>query len=174
MATGLAPQNDRESAVVATLTPGSYTVVIREVNGLDGTGLVEVYDLSGSSNSHLGNISTRGLTDDVNPLIGGVIGAGPGDGNAELVVRALGPRLTQYGVVDAVSGVTLELRDANGNMVQSNQQATGIPREIPSGFTGDAQMRVSVPRGNYTALVWASSHQSGVALVEFYDLRASN
>jgi hypothetical protein len=173
-ASGLAPQDDRESAVVTTLAPGTYTVVIREQNGLNGTGLVEVYDISGGSNSKLANISTRGFTDDANPLIGGVIAGGPGEANAELVVRALGPSLHFHGVVDAVNDLTFELRDANGNAVGSNQEATGTPRDIPPAFSvqgGESAIRVSLPRGNYTALIWAKPNRSGIALVEFYDLR---
>ena len=45
-ATGLAPNDDLESAIVATLDPGSYTAIVRGVNGGTGVGLVETYDLS--------------------------------------------------------------------------------------------------------------------------------
>ncbi|MDP9253653.1 MAG: hypothetical protein M3O66_01735, partial [Verrucomicrobiota bacterium] len=43
---GLAPTNPRESALLATLNPSSYTAIVRGVNGETGTALVEVYDLS--------------------------------------------------------------------------------------------------------------------------------
>lgn len=172
---GLAPEDEREAAVLATLAPGTYTVVIREQNGLEGTGLVEIYDVSGSSNSKLANISTRGFTDDTNPLIGGVIAGGPGEANAELVVRALGPSLHRRGVVNALNDLTLELRDANGSPVGFNQETTGKPREIPTAFSalsgGESAIRVSLPRGNYTAILWGKPDRAGIALVEFYDLR---
>jgi hypothetical protein len=175
VATGLAPQDDREAAVLATLPSGTYTVVIREKNGLAGTGLVEVYDLSASSNSKLANISSRGFADNTNVLIGGVIAGGPGEANAELVVRALGPSLHFSGVVNALVDLTLELRDANGNAVGFNQDALAIGREFPSAFSGlgggESAIRVSLPRGNYTALVRAKPDRGGIALVEFYDLR---
>ena len=45
MATGLAPTDDLESAIVATLEPGLYTAIVRGVNGGTGVGLVETYDL---------------------------------------------------------------------------------------------------------------------------------
>lgn len=174
-ASGLAPQDDREAAVLATLAPGMYTVVIREKNGRAGNGLVEVYDLSGSSNSKLANISTRGFTDNANVLIGGIIAGGPGQANAELVVRALGPSLRNSGVVNALNALTLELRDENGNLIGFSPDTTAIPREIPSAFfplyAGEAAIRISVPRGNYTALVRAKPDRGGIALVEFYDLR---
>ncbi|HWA08287.1 MAG TPA: hypothetical protein VG838_02355 [Opitutaceae bacterium] len=41
---GLAPTNASEAAMVATLQPGAYTVVV-ENNGQEGVGLVEVYEL---------------------------------------------------------------------------------------------------------------------------------
>jgi hypothetical protein len=41
----VAPTNNRESAVIATLGPGNYTAVVRGVNNTTGVGLVEVYDL---------------------------------------------------------------------------------------------------------------------------------
>ena len=173
-ASGLAPQDERESALVATLAPGTYTVVIRDVTGLSGTGLVEVYDISGGDKSKLANISTRGFTDATNPLIGGIIAGGPGDANVELVVRARGPRLRRAGVADALNNVVLEFRDANGSPVGSQQQVIGTPRDVPLGFGvegGESAIRVSVPRGNYTALVWPTADDRGVALVEFYDVR---
>ena len=44
-ATGLAPQDDRESAIVATLAPGNYTGIVRGKNITTGVGLVEVFNL---------------------------------------------------------------------------------------------------------------------------------
>lgn len=44
-ASGYAPPNDLESAIVSTLTPGNYTVIVRGVNSTTGVGLVEVYTL---------------------------------------------------------------------------------------------------------------------------------
>ena len=73
--TGLAPQDDLEAAIVATLQPGTYSAVVSGRNEMTGVGLVEVYDLdSGSAATKLANISTRSLvqTED-DRLIGGFI-----------------------------------------------------------------------------------------------------
>jgi hypothetical protein len=43
-ALGLAPTNDLESGIVATLQPGPYTALLSGVNSGTGLGLVEVYD----------------------------------------------------------------------------------------------------------------------------------
>jgi len=45
-ATGLAPSDDRESAIVSTLAPGSYTAIVRGTNNTIGVALVEVYGLN--------------------------------------------------------------------------------------------------------------------------------
>jgi hypothetical protein len=44
---GLAPSNDLESAIAATLPPGLYTALLAGLNGGTGIGLVEVYDRGG-------------------------------------------------------------------------------------------------------------------------------
>jgi hypothetical protein len=46
MAAGLAPSDDRESAIATTLPPGSYTALLAGENNSTGIGLVEVYNLS--------------------------------------------------------------------------------------------------------------------------------
>src|SRR6476661_2847802 len=94
---GYAPGDGRESAIIADLAPGNYTAIVRGVNNMTGVGLVEVYDLSGDASSILGNISTRSFvqTGD-NVMIGGFIvqGAQP----KRVIIRAVGPDLTQYGI----------------------------------------------------------------------------
>ena len=44
-ATGLAPPNDLESAIVGTMTPGNYTAIVRGFNNGTGNALIEVYAL---------------------------------------------------------------------------------------------------------------------------------
>ena len=45
-AAGLAPTDDRESAIISTLDPGNYTAIVQGVNGTTGNALVEVFHLS--------------------------------------------------------------------------------------------------------------------------------
>ena len=92
IATGLAPSNDNESAIVMTLDPGSYTAIVRGATGGSGIALVEVYDLDQLADSKLANISTRGLVETGdNVLIGGFIVLG--DNPADALLRAIGPSL---------------------------------------------------------------------------------
>ena len=94
-ATGLAPPNDLESAILRTLQPGNYTAILSGRNGTTGIGLIEVYDVARGALAELTNVSTRGFvgTDD-NVLIAGFI-AGGGNRSTQVVVRGLGPTLGQ-------------------------------------------------------------------------------
>jgi hypothetical protein len=158
-----------------TLIPGSYTIVLKEKNGLAGYGLVEVYDLSKSSNSKLANISTRGYTNANTVLIGGIIVGGDGQANDDVVIRAIGPQMRQNGVFDALQDPTLELRDSNGGLLAFNDDwlvnSDQIPEEFHPYQRTESAMRVSLARGIYTAIVRPKGNDAGLALVEFYDLR---
>lgn len=172
--TGLAPSDEREAAMLVTLDPGHYTVVLEEKTGIGGNALVEVYDLSASGSSKLANVSTRGFVTPDDPLIGGVIVGGEGQANAELIVRAIGRSQAGGGDYTAMADPRLELRDREGTLLAYNddvadnwEQFTGSARELRPANPKHAAVRVSVPRGEYTAIV----RGDGSGLVEFYDLR---
>jgi hypothetical protein len=94
---GHAPGDPNESAIMADLPPGNYTAIVRGVNNTTGVALVEVYDLSPSLQSILGNISTRSFVQTGNDvMIGGFIVQGTQPKN--VIIRAIGPELSQYGV----------------------------------------------------------------------------
>lgn len=174
-ATGIPPTNDAESAILTSLAPGAYTVILRGADATVGNGLVEFYDLDTSLDSRLPNISSRGLVqtgDDV--MIGGFIVGGAEDG--VVLVRAIGPSLTQYGVAGALADPTLELHDSSGAVVGSDDDwkdsqkaditATGIS---PTNDKESAILATLAP-GNYTAIVRGANDTAGVALVEAYQL----
>ncbi len=74
IATNVAPTNNFESAIIATLPPGGHTGIVRGKNNTTGVALVEAYDLDQTVDSRLANVSTRGFvqTGD-NVMIGGTI-----------------------------------------------------------------------------------------------------
>ena len=174
-ATGILPQSDLEPAIISTLDPGNYTAVVSGKGGGTGVGLVEAYDLDQAADSQLANISARGFVETgSNVMIGGFILGGVG-GNASVVVRALGPSLTQFGVSGALADPTLELHDGNGALVRSNDNWKR-PRTI-EGAAGQPcrQPRVGDPEatlapGAYTAIVRGAVGSTGVGLVEIYRL----
>jgi putative Ig domain-containing protein/matrixin len=51
IATGIAPTNDSESAILLTLDPGSYTAIVRGQNSTTGVALVEVYNLDSATSA---------------------------------------------------------------------------------------------------------------------------
>lgn len=178
IATGAAPGDDRDSALIATVNPGNYTAVVRGANNVTGVALVEVYDLDAStSTTRLGNISTRGhiLTGD-NVMIGGFIVRG--DIAKRMIVRAKGPTLSLNGSL--LSGrlldPMLELRDGNGALIAQNdnwrtsQQAEIQASTIAPTDDREPAMIATLLPGNYTAIVRGTNNSTGVGLIEMYDL----
>jgi len=163
--TDLRPEDRKEPAILTELSPGSYTAILQGTNGGTGNTLVEVYDLEPGSATYLGNISTRGPVgtgDSV--MIAGLIvhGSEP----AKVLVRAVGPSLTQYGVPDALQDPTLSLHDANGSVItnddwrgtqESEITASGKP---PQDAREPAMVMTLVP-GSYTAIVRQKQYDRG-------------
>jgi WD40 repeat protein len=176
-ASGVAPTNDLESAIVATLAPGNYTAAVTAKNGATGIGVVEVYDLNRWGDGKLANISTRGLVSSAeNVLIGGFI-LGGGDGTAKVLIRAIGPSLARAGITNALSDPTLELRDGNGALLLANdnwkdqQQAAIEQTGIPPNDLLESAILTDLSPGAYTAIVSGKWNSPGVALIEVYNLR---
>jgi uncharacterized protein (DUF1800 family) len=178
LAAGLAPGDNLESALIATISPGAYTVVVKGVNNATGMGLMEIYDLDpDGSPARLANISTRGnvLTDD-NIMIGGFIVRG--DAGKRMLMRARGPSLFLNGVPIAgrLMDPAMELRDSNGNLIKANdnwrsdQQAEIDASSIAPTDDREPAIVWTLTPGNYTTIVRGVNSTTGIALVEMYDL----
>lgn len=177
-ATGLAPSNDLESALLVTLPPDqNYTAIVRGFDNATGVVLVEVYDLNAGENSLLANISSRGLVDTAdNVMIGGFILRG-GTGSTNVLIRALGFSLAQAGVTNALDDPMLELRDSNGALLARNDdwQDTDAAKIRDTGLAPSDELESAIaatlPAGNYTAIMAGFDGTAGVGLVEVYNLR---
>jgi hypothetical protein len=120
-------------------------------------------------------ISTRGLvqTGD-NVVIGGFILNAEGDTN--ILVRAVGPSLTNAAVSGALSDTILELFDGNGVLVarnddwKSEQEQAIRNTAIPPSDDREAAILRTLSPGSYTSVVRGKGNASGVALVEIYSL----
>jgi hypothetical protein len=177
-ATGAAPGNDLESAILATLAPGNYTAILAGKNNTTGGALVEVYDLGTSATSKLVNLSTRAFCGTgSNIVIAGFI-LGNNGGSDRIVVRGLGPSLGAAGVPDVVADPVLELRNGNGVLLVSNNDWHDNPVQaselIAAGLapTNDLESAIAatLPPGIYTALLAGLNDGTGIGLVELYDL----
>ncbi len=172
--TGLAPTDEHESAILATLKPGGYSAVLRGLNNTTGVALVEVFDID-PQNSKLANISTRGNvgTGD-NVMIGGfIIGGGQ---PTRVVVRALGPSLAGLGVSNSLADPTLELHDGNGAVIyqndnwKSDQQSAIQTTGLPPTQDGESAIVATLNPGEYSAIVRGKNNTTGIALVEVFNL----
>lgn len=177
ISSGIPPPNELESAIVRTLAPGAYTALVDGKDGGTGTALVEVYDLGPTSNSTLGNISTRGAVgpqSDV--IIGGFIISGT-TGTTRVLVRTVAPSLISAGVTDAMPDPTLELRDVNGTLIAANDNWREGPeleiQESNLAPTNDLESAIitTLPSGPYTAIIREKTGQSGIGLFEVYNLQ---
>lgn len=173
-ATGIPPTDDLESAIIINLPPGNYTAILGGKNGTTGVGQVEIYDID-QTVGKLGNLSTRGdVGTDANVLIAGVILSG---GSSEAIFRGVGPSLAKRGVAAPLADPMLEVRNANGDLMMSNDNwqddpaqaalitASGIPPEDPK---ESAIVLVNPPAGAYTAILAGKDNGTGVGLVETY------
>jgi len=174
-ASTIPPSHDLESAIVATLSPGQYTTVIRGAGDTTGIGVAEIYDLDPAGQLRLANISTRGFVDTGdNVMIGGLILLG--QSSQRIVFRAIGPSLTQFGVAGALQDPALSVVNGNGVVVRSNdnwrsdQEADLMATTIPPSHDAEAAIVVNLASGNYTAIVSGTGNTTGVALVEVYNL----
>jgi len=179
-ASGFAPGNNLESAIIWPLVPGQgYTAIVRGINGTTGVGVVEAYDLDHPPTSKLGNISTRGFVDvDNNVMIAGVIVGPPNGTNAKILARALGPSLADLGVPGVVADPTLDLVNSSGTVVRSNnnwkddslQRSAIEAAGLAPGHDEEAALVETVAPGAYTAIVRGSGRTTGVGLVEVYHI----
>jgi hypothetical protein len=171
---GMAPGSPYESAIIITLSPGSYTAVVKGYQNAQGVGLVEAYELDGNG-TRMVNISTRGqvgLSEEA--MIGGLIVQGSDAKRA--LIRALGPSLGLAGG-GALADPVLELHNSSGTLLASNDNWVNSPQyseivasTVPPPNTMESAIIATCGAGNYTAIVRGAGNSTGVALVEVYDL----
>ena len=179
-ASQLAPSNDLESAIIANLTPGSYTAVVRGVGNTIGTGVVDAYDLSPASPAKLANVATRGLIQPGDKLMiaGFIVQNGP----VRAVIRAIGPSLSAFGISNALPDTTLQLRDQNGAIVVENDdwkvRTDGSSQQAELEATGlqptndlEAAVLITLQPGQYTAQVRGKPESTGIGVVQVYFLQ---
>ena len=180
------PAGSRDSVILATLAPGKYTVQVSGVSGGTGLAIVELYEV-GSTGAKLINISALAQAGTgANAMFPGIYIA-PGTGTRRLLVRAVGPTLSLFGVTPQLADPVLTVINAGGTTAFS---ATNDNWGTPVGATAasaatlsavfveagafalpagskDAAVLVDLPAGNYTAQI---SGGTGFAIVEVYDL----
>jgi hypothetical protein len=175
-----------DSALLATVSPGSYTAHLRGLDASTGVGLIEVYDLDPPVDTaipapRLANLSVRAVVGTGENLLipGLVVGAGT---SRTVLVRAVGPGLTAFGVAGVLADPALELyrgseRIAANTRWNTSPQAAALRAAalqvgafaLTEGGADSALLATLAP-GAYTLQVRGAGGGSGVALVEVYDL----
>ena len=130
-----------------------------------------------NESTRLVNLSTRGRVTSEQPLILGFVVAGTE--SRTLLVRAIGPSLTGFGVSEALSGAKLELYDATGRLVAANHGWGGSAEVAQAAVrtgafpllaaSGDSAAVVALLPGVYTVQVVDPTGRGGIALAEIYD-----
>lgn len=176
-ASGLAPTDPRESAVLTTLATGNYTAIIRGVNNTTGVGLVEVYDIEGAgSPAKAVNVSTRGFVSTGNSVMiaGFIVG---GNSPAHVILRAIGPSLADFGIANALQNPQLELYDEDGQRlitIDNWQDVSNYGQVVAAGLAPsdlrESALSAVISPGSYTAVVRGLNGTTGVGLVEVYNL----
>jgi hypothetical protein len=176
-ATGIPPTNDLESAIMATLSPGAYTAIVRGNGNTSGVALIEVYDLNQGIDSKLANLSTRAFVSTSDDIVIAGFMLGGNTGGDRIVVRGIGPSLTAAGIPSTLADPVLELRDTNGTLLVANNDWQDNPVSaaelIAAGLAPtnnfEAAIAATLPPGRYTALLAGQNNGTGIGVVEVYD-----
>jgi hypothetical protein len=183
-ASGFAPPNENEAAVILNLAGAAntsgYTAILSGVNGGSGVGLIEVYDLDAESFADLGNVATRGLVGTGNNvLIGGFVVNDDSFTNQpqNILVRGIGPSLSGAGVSNPLPDPVIDLHDAQGATIASNDDwgtspdagALSTSGLAPPNPKESAILKTLAP-GPYTVVLSGVNGGTGVGNVEAYNL----
>jgi hypothetical protein len=173
------PSDDRESVILATLPPAAYTAILSGKGQTSGVGLVEVYDNDQATDSQLANISTRGFVGSQdNVMIGGfTLGGNPN--NTHVAILGIGPSLSLFGLSNVLADPTLEMHNANGSIMISNDDWQSDP--VAAGLltanglaptnSHESGLFVSLPVGPFTVVLSGKNGATGIGVIEIYNLK---
>lgn len=168
----------KDAALSVPLTTGTYTAQVTSTSGT-GVALLEAYDSDAAvTTSRLINISARtqvGTGDNI-LVVGFVI---TGTGSKNVLIRAVGPGLTPFGVGGVLADPQLKLTTPDGKQIAINDDWAGTDA-LKTAFTAtgafglnatskDAALLVTLEPGSYTAQVSGAGNSTGIALVEVYE-----
>ncbi len=173
------PKDDREAVILGVLQPGPYTVFVTGKNQTQGIALIEIYDGNNRAEPELVNLSTRGYVGQENDvMIGGFI-LGNEAGSVRIAIRGLGPSLANAGLNGVLPDPALELHNASGTGVASNDNWQNDPAAAAQLSANglalpnekEAGLFVTLGPGAYTAILNGKFVGTGIGLVEIYNLK---
>lgn len=171
----------RDSALIAELKPGNYTAQISGIVETTGVGLVEIYELGAPANNQLINLSSRAVVGTgANILIPGLVLQG--NTPRQLLIRAVGPGLGDFGVAGTLADPVLSIYRGSEAIAQNDnweEQPNAAAIRTAAAAVGafalkpgsrDAVILADLPPGSYTVQVAGVAGATGIALVEVYQL----
>jgi sugar lactone lactonase YvrE len=175
------PVNSIDTALFQSLPAGTfYSALISGANGTTGIALAEVYDVDpGTPATRLTSISARAYSGTGSSvLIAGFIIEGTG--TEVLLIRGIGPTLTQYAVGGALTSTQLTLFNGASQAIGSNTGwgggnalATAFAQyglfSLPAN-SADSAMIVTLPPGLYTVQLSGTNNATGIGLIEVYEM----
>ena len=180
-----ASASSKDAAIFSpALAPRDYTVAVNGVGGTTGTVIAEVYDATPASTysgttPRLINVS---VLKQVNSGSFITLGFTIGGSTAKTVlVRAIGPGLTQLGVPGVMADPQLTLFNSSSTAIATNDDWGGDAAlsqtmtrvnafQISDAASKDAMLLVTLPPGGYTAQARGGSNSSGLVIVEAYEV----
>ncbi len=170
------PKGSADAGLALALPGGTGTARTRTTG--PGMLLLELYDPAPTIGSKIDNASARAyIGAGAPPMLAGF--TVQGGGTMRILIRALGPQLAAFGVVEALTDPTLEIFGQDGGRIAQNDDwnaalepafsAAGASLLKPG--SRDAALILTVKAGNrYTLAVHSSDGSGGEALLEIYEL----
>lgn len=176
--------SNSDAALATSLTPAAYTMQVSGVNQTTGIALAEIYDATSDASvtadtPRLINVSARTQVGaNAETLIAGFVIRGTT--SKTVLIRAIGPGLTQFGVGNVLADPNLRLFRGS-TLLNENEDWSGDPQltttsqrvgafTLTNATSKDAMLLVTLPPGIYTAQVSGTGSATGVALVEVYEV----
>jgi cyclophilin family peptidyl-prolyl cis-trans isomerase len=181
------PAASLDSAIVRTapgVAPGGYTVQVTGKADTSGSVIAEMYDAAGTvrtaATPRLINLSTRAeIESGGNLTVGFVLG---GQSARTVLVRGIGPSLSQFSIPGLMTDPRLELFNNNtGQSIAMNDDWAGSAEittaamsvgafGLIGGSSKDAVLLVTLPPGPYSARINGANGAGGAAIVEVYEV----
>jgi hypothetical protein len=122
------------------------------------------------------NISSRSFLPAGDVSIAGFVVAGNGPVGTSILVRALGPSLAAFGITNPLPDPVIELRDASGTLLASNNDWKDTQQNAIAGTTlspssdRESAILITLHGGAFTAIVGSATGESGTVVLEVYNL----
>ena len=176
--TGAAPTHDLDAAIIAYLSPGSYTAVVRGKGSAGGVAVCDLFDVNDQPGSSIPAVGSRVDLETI---------SGPATAHfgfrlteqRSVVVRVLGPSLGEGS--NAIDGTVAdpelaEITDENGNLVPGSHSddwktqggSSGTALE-PSHDAESAVLLQNLPAGSYDVRV-TGNNADGIVFIQAYAL----